>query len=122
MINLIDISKSFRGQSVLDKVTYNFQEGDIVGILGPHSSGKTTLLKILAGLLKQDDGEYLINDEKFRPKHLAKIAYLPEEKGLYPNATVLELMIYFAGLRGISKYDARVEAIRFLDRFQIVET
>lgn len=122
MINLIEISKSLRGNMVLNKVTDNFQEGDIVGILGPHSSGKTTLLKILAGLLAQDEGQYLINDENFSAKHLRQIGYLPEEKGLYPNATVLELIIYFAGLRGISKYDARVEAIRFLDRFQIVET
>lgn len=122
MINLINISKSFRGQPALTNVSYNFLEGDIVGILGPHSCGKTTLLKILAGLLKSDSGDYLINEDRFKPKHLQSIGYLPEEKGLYPNATVLEMIIYVAGLRGISKYDARVEAIRFLDRFQIIET
>ncbi len=120
MFTFSNISKTFRGKQSLEDVSFSCKPGEMLGVLGPHASGKSVLLKILAGLLQPDSGEILFNDQVVKASFRNNLGYLPEERGLYQQATVLELLCYFGQLRGMSKHHANVEAIRFLDRIQLI--
>lgn len=120
MLTFSGLAKTFRGKQVLEDVSFTCKPGEMLGVLGPHSSGKSALLKILAGLLQPDAGEIFYNDQKVKAAFRNNVGYLPEERGLYQQTTVLELLQYFGLLRGMTRHDADVEAIRFLDRFQLI--
>lgn len=121
MFSFENISLTFKEKSVLSDISFSCKAGEVLGILGPHSSGKSALLKILAGLIEADSGSITYNDKKVKSSFRNRVGYLPEERGLYQQTSVLELLIYFGTLRGMDKHKAEVEAIRFLDRFQLVQ-
>lgn len=121
MLEFDQLSKYIRDKIVLNKVSSKCRPGEILGIMGPHSSGKSTLLRILAGVLEADSGDILYNKEKLGKKLFNKIGYLPEERALYSKPTVIEIIKYFASLHGLNKHKSNVEAIRFLDRFQLID-
>lgn len=84
IIEIKNLSKVYGSRIALSNIVLNIDKGQIVGLMGPNGSGKTTLIKILMGLLRQDDGEVLINGESPSEKTKAIIAYLPD-KMTYPN-------------------------------------
>jgi ABC-2 type transport system ATP-binding protein len=121
MLEFDQVTKYIRDKIVLNKISAKCRPGEILGIIGPHSSGKSTLLRILAGVLDADSGEILFNKEKLTKKQFNKIGYLPEERALYSKPTVIEIIKYFASLHGLNKHQANIEAIRNLDRFQLID-
>ena len=86
MSNIVEIkslTKRYKNKLVLDHVSLNIEKGKVVGILGPNGSGKTTLIKILTGLLRQTDGEVLIDGKKVGVASKAIVSYLPDRNFLY---------------------------------------
>ena len=75
MSNLIQLSKinksflSLKRINVLKKISYKFKSGKIYSLMGPSGSGKSTLLNIISGLIRQDEGDYYINNKKYEGKH-----------------------------------------------------
>ncbi|MCX7957478.1 MAG: LPS export ABC transporter ATP-binding protein [Deltaproteobacteria bacterium] len=95
MLEVRDISKSYRKRKVLDRVSLGLQRGEIVGILGPNGAGKTTLFKIITGLLSPDEGTVVLDGEEIcgLPIHILirkGIGYLPQEPSLFYGLTVYE--------------------------------
>lgn len=113
MILQVDhISKSFGTNKVLDNVTFNVDQGEIVGLLGANGAGKTTLLRIITSLLTPDSGEVLFCGNKTTPDDLQAIGYLPEERGLYRHMTAGRQAVYMSRLKGLSRVDAE-KAVRY---------
>src|SRR3954453_7546774 len=86
MSNIVEIkslTKRYKNKLVLDNVSLNIEKGKVVGILGPNGSGKTKLIKILTGLLRQTDGEVLIDGKKVGVASKAIVSYLPDRNFLY---------------------------------------
>lgn len=121
MFEFVSISKQIQDRAVLQEVSYQCKPGEFLGVLGPHASGKSILLKLLAGILPTDTGEIRLNGEVLTNRFQQHIGYLPEERAVYQRATVLQLLVYFGRLRGMTRHEAEVEAIRYLDRFQIIQ-
>lgn len=123
-INLLEIrevSKKFNETVVVDKLSFMVKGGETFGLLGPNGAGKTTMMRMIMNILRPDSGEILYNDEpRYKIKGL-HFGYLPEERGLYPRATVLQMLIYFGTLNNLTKHKAQVEAIRYLDRLGMVD-
>jgi ABC-2 type transport system ATP-binding protein len=91
----------------------------IYGLLGPNGAGKTTLIRILNQITAPDSGQVLIGGEPLCQKHIAKIGYLPEERGLYKKMKVGEQAIYLAELKGIKKAEAQKRLKTWFDKFEI---
>jgi len=76
----------------VDNLSLAISRGSIYGLLGPNGAGKTTALRIIVGILMPDEGAVRIFGEPFERRHLKTIGYLPEERGLYRKAKVVELL------------------------------
>ena len=89
-IKVQDLVKVFqdegRGQlTAVANVSFECYSGEIFGLLGTNGAGKTTFIRILNQILAPDEGEVLIKGEALSGKHISRIGYLPEERGLYPK-------------------------------------
>ncbi len=120
-IEVINVTKRYADHVALNKVSLNVPEQSVYGLLGPNGAGKTTLIRILNQITGPDTGQVLIDGEPLQPKHVERIGYLPEERGLYKKMKVGEQAIYLAQLKGITKADATVRLKQWFEKFEISE-
>ena len=115
-----NITKSFGEKHVLRDVSFSVESGRALGLLGRNGAGKTTSIRILMQVFPPDSGEVLLDGERLRTDRV-RIGYLPEERGLYPKKPIMEQLVYFGLLAGISKKQALQNAERLLDRLEVTE-
>ncbi len=115
------ISKSFDEKLAVANFSFEARAGFITGILGDHHAGKTTILRMLLGIVKPDEGYISFDDSVLNRKFLDTIGYLPEERGIYQQYTLNEILVYFARLKNLPRRKAQVEAVRLMDRFNLIE-
>lgn len=113
------VSKHFSNHTALKSVSIDVPKQSIFGLLGPNGAGKTTLIRIMNQITGPDEGTLLFNSEKLQPKHIYKIGYLPEERGLYKKMKVGEQAIYLAQLKGLSRADAIKKLKYWFEKFEI---
>jgi lipopolysaccharide export system ATP-binding protein len=94
----VELSKSYRGRKVVDEVTLEIQQREVVGLLGPNGAGKTTTFYILVGLARPDGGRVLLDHEDITdlPMYLRArngISYLPQEPSVFRKLTVEENLL-----------------------------
>ena len=118
-ISVNEVTKKYADHTALDRMCIDIPEHCIYGLLGPNGAGKTTLIRILNQITAPDSGEVSIDGEKLCQKHIARIGYLPEERGLYKKMKVGEQAIYLAELKGIKKADAQKRLKEWFDKFEI---
>lgn len=114
-----NVSKSFGSKVALNDFSLNIPRGTIYGLLGPNGAGKTTFIRIINQITMPDTGEVLLNGEKLQAKHISKIGYMPEERGLYKNMKVGEQVVYLAQLKGLSHNDAVKKLKYWFDKLDI---
>lgn len=98
MNNIIEIkglSKSYFRNKAVDNISLNIEKGKVVGILGPNGSGKTTIIKILAGILRASKGEVLIDEITPGAKTKSFVSYLPDRNFLYDWMKVKDAVDFF---------------------------
>lgn len=104
MLELAGVSKIFgKGVKAVDNVSLTLQPG-VVGLIGHNGAGKTTLMQMIATLAKPSAGTIRFNgaDIVRQPDAMRRrLGYLPQDFGVYPNLSALELMEYFAALKGV---------------------
>src|SRR5215510_1912637 len=109
-IAVSQLSKSFPGVCAVDHLSFDVREGEIFGLVGPDGAGKTTTLRMLAGVMPPDEGGAtvagfnLVDDPEGAKHHLS---YMPQRFGLYEDLTVDENIRFYADLFGANK-DERV--------------
>ena len=108
---LNNIEKSFGEKKVLKGVSFSAEGGKAFGLLGRNGAGKTTTIRILMDVFPSDGGEIYI-DGKPIDRSVVQIGYLPEERGLYPKKKIMDQLIYFAALKGMSR-DAAIKSINY---------
>lgn len=102
LIKIEKLSKSFGEQKVLDKIDFNLESGEIVGLIGPSGSGKSTLIKTMLGMEKADEGEALILDYKMPKREiLSNIGYMAQSDALYEMLTGYENLDFFGKMKGV---------------------
>ncbi len=120
ILELKNIDKSFGKKEVLKGVSFSAESGKAFGLLGRNGAGKTTTIRILMNVFPANSGEVLVDG---RPIDYDKIGfgYLPEERGLYPKKLIINQLVYFAELKGMS-HKAAVNAVDYwLDRLGMGE-
>ena len=121
-MNIIEckqVCKNFGEKVALDHVSLEIPEGQIFGLLGPNGAGKTTLIRIINRITIPTSGEVLFNGRPITQADVAKIGYMPEERGLYRKMKVGEQAIYLAQLKGMSAAAARKALKEWFVRFGI---
>ena len=113
--------KQFGPVQALNGLRFEVPEGHVFGFLGSNGAGKTTTMRIALGVLRADSGRITWRGRDHRGLPRQTWGYLPEERGLYPKMTVLEQLVFFAGLQGVPKDVANREARAWLDRFRVPE-
>jgi len=104
MIQLQNVSKSFKENIAIQNLNLEVHKGDILGLLGANGAGKSTTINMLLGFLNPDSGKVLINDIDTiqNSKETRKIiGYIPENVNLYPYLSGLENLDYFCKLAGL---------------------
>lgn len=96
MIEVVSVKKKFRRKKVLENITFNVKKGEITALLGLNGVGKSTLLKIIMGLVKQDEGEVLFNGEKLNYKTYENIAFVPDVLNTYGDMKIKDAFEYMS--------------------------
>jgi ABC-2 type transport system ATP-binding protein len=104
IIQLNDLSKSFKTQHVLKNVSLDIRPGEIYGLLGPSGSGKTTLIKMMIGLELPSSGIVTFKGNKLKAKEVyPSIGYMAQSDALYEELTAKENLAFTASLYGLKK-------------------
>lgn len=120
ILELKSIDKSFGNNHVLDGVSFVVESGKAFGLLGRNGAGKTTTIRILMDVFPSNGGQVLL-DGKQIDYNVIKTGYLPEERGLYPKKIIIDQLVYFAQLKGLSKKDAIKSVDYWLDRLSMTQ-
>lgn len=119
-LELKNINKSFGKTQILHDVSFEVVSGKAMGFLGRNGAGKTTTIRTLMDVFRPDSGEFLLDGKPFN-RNEYKIGYLPEERGMYQNIKLLDQLIYFGELKGMTAKDAKESAIKWLERLELSE-
>ncbi len=111
ILELKNIDKSFGQKEVLKGVSFSVEGGKAFGLLGRNGAGKTTTIRILMNVFPANRGDVLLDGKPINYDKIG-IGYLPEERGLYPKKIILDQLVYFAELKGMSSKDA-VKAVDY---------
>lgn len=114
------VSKTFGDRKAVDAVSFSIEEPGVFGLIGTNGAGKTTTIRMILGVLDRDEGEISWNGGPLN-RHTVRFGYMPEERGIYPKVRVLEQLVYFGQLRGMTKKAATAAADRWLARLGITE-
>ena len=120
MLEVRDVTKRYSAHLALDRVSLHVPKGQIFGLLGPNGAGKTTLIRIINRITAPDSGEVFFDGHLSRPEDVARIGYLPEERGLYKKMKVGDEALYLAQLKGLSASEARTRLQEWFERFDIL--
>jgi ABC-2 type transport system ATP-binding protein len=119
IIECKNVCKNFGEKVALDHVSLEIPEGQIFGLLGPNGAGKTTLIRIINRITIPNEGEILFNGRPITQADVARIGYMPEERGLYRKMKVGDQAMYLAQLKGMSAAEARQALKEWFVRFGI---
>ena len=111
----------FGNKTVIKDLSFDVFQGEVFGFLGSNGSGKTTTLRALLGLYEPTAGELLIDGKPYAVDSQINLGYLPEERGLYKKEKVLDVMIYFGQLKGLSRDEAKEFSLNFLKRVNLAD-
>lgn len=117
---LKDVSKTFAGKLVVDKISFTLDQPGVYGLLGTNGAGKTTTIRMLLGIISKDHGEITWNGKPVDRKTVS-FGYLPEERGVYPKVKIFDQLLYFAELKGMSRDDASTAIAKWAKRLKVEE-
>lgn len=116
LLDIKNLNKSYEKNKILNNINIKVESGKIVGLLGKNGVGKSTLIKIINGLLQKDSGEILLNGNKITPQDKEKIAYLPEKTYLNKNMRVIDYFNYMSEFYGTFNKE---KAINLLEKLNL---
>ena len=114
------LHKKYGSKVVVEDLSFEMREPGVYALLGTNGAGKTTSIRMMLGMLARDGGEVMWNGAPLTLES-CNIGYLAEERGLYPKYTLMDQLLYFASLRGVSKEDAKARIRSLSKRLEVFE-
>jgi ABC-type multidrug transport system, ATPase component len=124
VIDCLNLGKSFGSYRAVEGVTFQLPEGSIMGFVGPNGSGKTTIIRVLCGVLIPSEGKasvlgYDVKEEAEEIKQ--RIGYMSQKFSLYDDLTVAENLSFYAGVYNLKGTSAREQKQRVIERIGLEE-
>lgn len=114
------LTKSFGDKKAVDHLSFQMQEPGVFGLIGTNGAGKTTTIRMILGIMRADEGSATW-DGTVISRETLQFGYMPEERGIYMKNRVMEQLVYFGRLRGMSGGAAKESALRYLKRLGMEE-
>jgi ABC-2 type transport system ATP-binding protein len=121
MLTMTSISRSFGDNRVLDEVSFDVRPGRMTGFLGANGSGKTTMMRIILGVLAPHGGSVSWNGSPVTAERRPLFGYMPEERGLYPKMKVAEQVTWLGRLHGLDRATAKASTDRLLAELELTD-
>jgi ABC-2 type transport system ATP-binding protein len=110
-----NLTKQYGDLVAVDDLSFEVEPGEVFGLLGPNGAGKTTTIRMILDIIPPDSGHITVLGNSPTAAQ-PRIGYLPEERGLYRNVRVLDMLVYLAELKGADRAWARQRAMEWLTR------
>ena len=120
-LEIKDVTKVYDRRTVVDRVTLVVERGEVFGLLGPNGSGKTTTIRMALDIIRPDSGRVSLMGGIPPREALAKVGYLPEERGLYQKSRVIDILTYLGRLKRLDATTAAARAGEMLRRVGLYE-
>ncbi len=114
------LTKSFGAKVAVDDLSFSVSEPGVFGLIGTNGAGKTTTIRTILGIMTPDSGAATF-DGKPITRETLNFGYMPEERGIYMKSKVLEQLLYFGALRGMTRADAKRAALAYMERLDVME-
>lgn len=122
MVDVKGVAHSFGKEDVLKNINLEVQPGEIFGLLGPSGAGKTTLVKMIAGILEPDQGEVFIGDQPMPSLQLMKsIGYMAQSDALYHELSARENLDFFASIYGLKKRERKEQIQKVMEMVDLAD-
>jgi ABC-2 type transport system ATP-binding protein len=119
LLEVDGISKSFATVQAVDNLSFEVRQGEIFGLLGPNGAGKTTSIRIILDILKPDAGDVSVLGGPMTEAKKSRIGYLPEERGLYDDMTLIDTLVFLGQLKELSRQKAAQQAEAYLRQVEL---
>ncbi|MFQ5340581.1 MAG: ABC transporter ATP-binding protein [Anaerolineae bacterium] len=113
------ISKTYATVRAVDNISFDIGHGEIFGLLGPNGAGKTTTIRMILDIIKPDAGHIRVLGGPMTEATKSRIGYLPEERGLYEDMTLLETLLFLGQLKDLSRQTAQARAEAYLREVEL---
>ena len=124
MIQLVDVTKRYDDTIVVDRLNLQIDPGEIVGLIGHNGAGKSTTLKMIAGLVEPTSGRVQVMGHDMQRENIkvkGRIGYLPEESSLYEAMTARQYLLFFSELYQMPRRKAQQRIDELLDSLGLAE-
>ena len=122
LVELERVSKSYEEKAAVRDLTLKIEAGSMFGLLGPNGAGKTSTIRMIVGITLPDAGKVTLFNKPWASASLARVGYLPEERGLYKKMKVIDQLVFLGELRGLGAAEAGRRAKTWCDRLQIADS
>jgi ABC-2 type transport system ATP-binding protein len=120
-LTINNVAKHFGPIEAVVDLSFEVRPGEIFAILGPNGAGKTTMIRMVLDILRPDRGSIDVFGGPISQAAKDRIGYLPEERGLYKNLTVLNCLTYLGRLKGMKAAPARQRAEELIHRVDLAD-
>jgi ABC-2 type transport system ATP-binding protein len=121
VVELAAVTKAYETKVAVRNLDLSIDAGQMFGLLGPNGAGKTSSIRMMMGITMPDSGSIRLFGKPFERASLGHVGYLPEERGLYKKMKVLDQLIFFGQLHGLTAADARQRAVSWAARIEIAD-
>jgi ABC-2 type transport system ATP-binding protein len=122
VVELVGVTKAYESKIAVNNLSLSINAGQMFGLLGPNGAGKTSSIRMIMGITIPDSGSIRLFDKPFDRESLKRVGYLPEERGLYKKMKVLDQLVFFGELHGLSAAEARRRSVEWAKRMEIDES
>ena len=121
VVELAGVTKAYENKVAVSNLSLSIEAGQMFGLLGPNGAGKTSSIRMMMGITVPDSGSIILFDKPFARNSLERVGYLPEERGLYKKMKVLDQLIFFGQLHGLTGDEAQKRALAWARRMEIAD-
>ena len=121
LVSVKNFNLTIGDKEIVKNLSFEVMPGEIFAFLGSNGSGKTSTVRSLLGIYEPTSGTLHVNGKTLSPETASIVGYLPEERGLYTRSKVLDTMIYFGELKGMTRTAARDFSVAFLERVELAD-
>ena len=119
VVELAAVTKAYDSKVAVRDLSLSIDAGQMFGLLGPNGAGKTSSIRMMMGITMPDSGRISLFEKPFERRSLDRVGYLPEERGLYKKMKVLDQLVFFGELHGLTREAARKRAVDWASRMEI---